>query len=286
MIEDKEIQRNKWIRTRGKFFALLLLAGVMMATGISMVYAIYVDIDTNDGLLDPDWELTVPNPYIVDTFDSGEDGLVGEEDILRAWVGTNGPTQDDYLYFRVEAAKTRSINPRPISPLPTEHMNVAIDCNNNDDPYEMTDVIISYGPNTKDGEVLQLARVDETILASLPVTDAEVPADAPLNAEWRVQKSVLAAHGCTSVLTGTVDFAFMSTSVVLADDDIVYDTTTRTGIYPAGDGLSWDGSVILSEQDDSGYSSYFRLVGGGLLLAGVFLTGAAFVWQRRSDAKH
>ncbi|MCA9976367.1 MAG: hypothetical protein KC413_11475, partial [Anaerolineales bacterium] len=206
----------------------------MMATGISMVYAIYVDIDTNDGLLDPDWDLTNPSPYITDTFDSGEDGLVGEEDILSTWVGTNGPDGDDYLYFRVQAATTSITNPRPISPLTTERMNVAIDCDNDDNPYEMTDIVVSYGPHASGGEVLQLARVDETILTNLPVTDAEVPADAPLNAEWRVQKSVLAAYGCTRVLTGTIDFAFISTFIVPGDIDYVYDSTEREGPFPAG----------------------------------------------------
>lgn len=282
--ENKEMWIDKWVRSKSKFFVLLLLAGVMMATGISMVYAIYVDIDTNDGLLDPDWDITSPNPFITDTIDSPHPlPLVGEEDILAAWVGTSGPGPSDYLYFRVRAVT----GTREIEPLSTERINVIIDCDNDDNILEMTDLVISYGPHAIGGEVLQLGRIDETVLQNLPATDAEVPGDAPLDAEWRVLKSDIAAWGCTRVLTGTLDFVFISTLIAPGpNNDHVYDATTLTGVYPPGDDAGWNSPTALRLQEFGAQPDHYGILGGALLFIGSALTGGTLFWRRRAHAKY
>jgi hypothetical protein len=235
--------------------AVWVVALLIAVLSTAVVHAVYVDIDTNDGILDPDWANTTPSPYLTDPDDVGNDNM----DILSAYLGTNGPAGTDYLYFRVDVVSA------PITGnAANNRVNALIDCNNNGVINDPTDLFVSYLPTIDAIEIRQTS--NNLPLITYPNTqDGERPANGN-SAEWRVLKSDLTTWGCTNVGTGAIRVQFVTSSGAAPVD------TTALGD-------TWNSPTAVQLQDlQAVYSSEtaaFLLPFAGLL------TITAYLYRRR-----
>lgn len=198
--------RNFWPRITLLFAVLFLVIGL-----VKPVYAIFITtLDPNNGVVDADWSLANPNPYVTDiSGDQSADGPSG--DILTGWVATDGGATTDYLYFRAEIRSTTT-------PINVTRIGVRIDCNGDGASYTPGDTTDRYVVYHSFSDTLDLRQVTPgapptltTILAGpYPATDGEfIAGGATGNVEFRIQKSELLANGCANAATGAVQFAFV-----------------------------------------------------------------------------
>jgi hypothetical protein len=174
---------------------------IVVMLGVTLVYAVFLTINTNDGVIDSDWPSATPSPYVTD---ANNDAGGGNTDITAGYMATSGPAGTDFLYFRVDVASgsIAGVNQR---------LTAFIDCNNDGDFTDNngaagpTDLIVLYSPAA---DTIQI-RVAATnaLVASGAASDGEAVGSS---AEWQVQKSVLTANGCTNIATSTIAVAFTS----------------------------------------------------------------------------
>lgn len=258
----------KRIKLSGSTIIALLLALLL----VPLAHAVFVNINTNDDTLDPDWGTTTPSPYLSDA--SG-DGTGGDDlDITDTYVGTSGNGSGEYLYFRVDTVTGPSA---PGGGASLERLNAAIDCNDDGDFIDngaTTDLAVIYIPETDEVEVRVTATSALVSTTGGGTFDGEQPSGNNNSNEWQVQKGDLASNGCTNAVNGALRFAFTVTVGATDVDDVGLD----------GSGPSWNSPTNVSLQGVQASNQSGLIPWSLALVAAVALLTVAVVIRLRRTA--
>lgn len=262
------------MRKHCKLSGSILVALIAVLMVVSMAYAVFVSIDTDDDALDANWSSTTPSPYITDASSDTVAPGAGRTDldVTQGFVATDGAAGTDYLNFRLDTVT----GPSAPGLAGAEYMYVSIDCNNNGVFNEdngaagPTDVSVVYQPET-DG-VFYIVTATQVSFGAGVAADGEQPGGANNSNEWRVEKQVLAAAGCTNAVSGALGFVFGA----------AIDTGTGTAIEVDSTvpGVGWNSPTAVSlQQFEAAESNTAVWLIAGLVL--VFGLTSGLYWRRR-----
>lgn len=169
-------------RTRNlhKRHLAVILGLLWFSVGGALASAGWATINTDDGLVDPNWD--APDYTDPCTFTSRQ-----VDEIKNAWVRWDGTA----IYFRIETCAGPPLTPKSGSGLLTKSMRAvaAIDCNNNGNFQEEADRLVVYYDNTgpNPDQVWLLTGTKDPVV-QLPTTaySEEVPSSSPTSIEWQM----------------------------------------------------------------------------------------------------
>ncbi|RMH01310.1 MAG: hypothetical protein D6706_02025 [Chloroflexi bacterium] len=236
---------------------IVIVLGVMFAGGVTAVHAIYLTIDTNDGMVDTNWTNAAPDPYMTDGAGDTTATISPEViDLLTAWVATDGSASTNYLYFRVDV--TDASNP------PVVHrVGAVFDCDNDGVVDPFNDLMVTYRPQAD--EVQARMGINNTPYYTGPATDGESVGNTY---EWRVPKSVVSTN-CAPVLSGAIRFQFIGMQSAGVHDEMSI-------------GESWNSPTAVQLQSVSGTGSGISVV-WLMVVFGLGGMTTAVIWRRRHD---
>lgn len=259
--------RNFWPRITLLCAVLFLVIGL-----VKPVYAILLDIDTNDGAIDADWANASPNPYLTDSIDVSAPGN-STDDIVTIWVATGPSPTADYLYFRTEV---EGVNP-PALTLANHRQGIVLDCDGDQAPVrnipsgveagDFDDLIVYY--RTFEDQV-QVIRGDYSGGFINVGTSADGENTLVDNYEWRVLKSDLVTNGCATA-TGNLRFAG-----IVGINAGVHDTT--------GFGPLWNTPTAVSLQTLTASTTGTWLTVVSLALAALLFATTIILRRRNQTA--
>jgi hypothetical protein len=158
----------KRIRLLGKLLPVVL-ACVLALLVVSVAYAVFVTVDTNDGVVDSHWGTAAI------TDDAGDSTCAGGSfgDITNVYIGSSGTTPTDEFYFRVQGTG--------FSTGSTGRGAAHLDCNNNGSFTDSVDRVVVYTIDDDyvvllDGQSNILPAFDSTFGEHIGTTDLEFKA--------------------------------------------------------------------------------------------------------------
>ena len=122
----------KFLFGKNKIYSLsIILAAVFILSTVSVAFAAFFIINTNDGSIDPNW---TPLPFRDDP--TGE--TIPNYDIDQVWFGTNASSPSEF-YFRMDLVST--------IPLDGSSIEARLDCDGNGNFNDPMDVTVAYYPD-------------------------------------------------------------------------------------------------------------------------------------------
>lgn len=186
-------------KTRLVTMAVMLLLPLFVT---AVAHATWVDIDLNDGMVDPNWP--AGNKFY--TSPSNDAGIPDNDEIKNAWVanddntGVPGNLSDGGIYFRMETYGSPALDPNQVGH--KVWAVAAIDCNNDGDftdPFNSSDNsgdrLIAYDPAADQGYILDPS--DNLPINQFPGTWGERIGS---NIEWGVQFYGYLIPSCRQVI--------------------------------------------------------------------------------------
>lgn len=257
----------------------ILLALLLVLVTATAVFAVFVTINTNDGVLDADWNTTL-SFYFPNVTDPNEAGVTDTVDIRYGGVATNGNTTpaSDVLAFVL------GVEPGNIALTgANEAAAVIIDCDNDNPngaapaiPGDANDLIVLYNPTA---DAVQVRNANTFVVeGTMPATAGERTTTPDQSAvEWLVLKSVLTASATTcpnATNSSGISIAFATVDTTVFPPTILDFTNTSAA--------DWNSATAVSLQ---GISAQNGQVGPVLLvIAAALLLLTGFVFWRRQQS--